>query len=473
MFNNLSDNLLSILDKIKGKGHITDEDLDKAMREVRIALLEADVSLSVAKEFIESIRTKARGQEVIKSVMPGQMIIKIVHDELVNVLGGTQNNDDAFNFKSKKKPHVIMMVGLQGSGKTTTAGKLALHIRQKYKKNPLLVSVDTYRPGAQLQLQTLANQINVDIVPIVEKQDPIKITKRAVDEAKKKDYDVLIIDTAGRLQTDEALMEELREIKKISNPSDIFIVSDAMIGQEAAKVAKEFSEQVGDLSGIILTRTEGDARGGAALSMKSVTDCNIKFVGTGESLNALERFDPERAASMILGMGDIVSLVEKTSEHISEKEAEKIARKMEKGNFNMDDLLKQLRSIKKMGSLSSLFSMIPGINKFKGMIPSDIANDKIMVTYEAIINSMTKKERNDPQCLNASRRIRIAKGSGTSVQEINKLVKQFMVMRDMMKKMLRGGNLDKLMNEGGNINTDMIQKDINNNKKFHHLFRKR
>ncbi len=455
MFSNLSNNLIGIINKLKGRGHLSEEDIDKAMREVRIALLEADVALPVVKEFIEKVKYKAKGTEVLKSIMPGQMVVKIVHDELINILGGNSellaNNEldrlenDSTKFElnlSVPSPAVIMLVGLQGSGKTTTAAKLALRLKQKKKKKVLLVSTDIYRPAAQLQLESIAKQISIESLTIIPEQNPIEICHRGLEEAKLKQYDVIIIDTAGRLHTDQELMKELLDIKSLTKPTEILLVSDAMIGQEAVTIAKEFNQHL-DITGVILTRVDGDARGGAALSMSVATGCLIKFIGVGEKPNEIEQFQPERAASRILGMGDIISLVERAAETINIEEAEKIANKLKKGHFDMNDLLQQMQSLRKMGSISSVLAMIPGISKFKDMLDTDMLNDKVISHQEAIIKSMTLKERKNPSIMNGSRRQRIAKGSGTKIEDVNKLIKQFNNMGDMIKKLNKPGKREK------------------------------
>jgi signal recognition particle subunit SRP54 len=430
MFDNLSKGLNAIFSKIKGKAVISEGDLESALREIRIALLEADVALPVIKQFIAEIKDKALGAEVMKSIKPGQMIVKIIHDEIVKILGGV---DEKPKLELKGEMPVIMMVGLQGSGKTTSAAKLALFLRKRYGRKPFLMSTDIYRPAAQLQLVSLAKQIDAPHLDIISDEKPLAIVKRGLEKAREQKSDVIIIDTAGRLQTDDELMKELEEIKKLSNPTEVIFVSDAMLGQEAVNIAQTFSEKIG-ITGIILTRIDGDSRGGAALSMKYVTNQPIKFVGVGEKVNEFEEFHAERAASRILGMGDIVSLVERASDVIEMEEVESMKKKMETGKIDMNDILKQLQNIKKIGSVSSIIGMIPGLGKIKDKL-NDAMNDKVLKRQEAIIQSMTNKERANPIIINASRKKRIAKGSGTAVSDVNVLLKKFFDMQMMFKKM--------------------------------------
>jgi len=443
MFENLSSKLVSIFDKLKSRGLLSEEDVNNALREIRIALLEADVALPVVKEFILRVKEKAIGQELMKSISPGHLIVKIVQDELIEILSGDSN----ITFSAP--PSVIMMVGLQGSGKTTSAAKLALKLKQENKKKVLLTSVDIYRPGAQKQLLVNASQVAIDMVDIVENQKPIEITKRSLQEAKNGGYDVLIIDTAGRLHIDEELMDELKQIKALTNPAEILLVADAMTGQDAVNIAQNFNEAL-TLTGIILTRVDGDARGGAALSMRYITNCPIKFLGVGEKLNEFEKFDASRVASRILDKGDIISLVEKASAAIETEEAEKLAKKLQKGTFDLNDLLKQLRTIKKMGGIGSLVTMIPGFNKFKDQIGNMKDHEKLIKRQEAVILSMTDKERRNPKLIDASRKKRIAAGSGTQVQDVNTLLKRFADMEKMMKqfKKMEGnkGMMSKMKN---------------------------
>ena len=435
MFNRLSDSLTSTFARLKGKGIITETDLNDALREVRVALLEADVALPVAKDLIAKIKEKALGEEIIRSVSPAQMVIKIVQDELTAIL---KSENQALNLNATP-PVVILMCGIQGSGKTTSSGKLAARLKNKQNKKILLASVDVARPAAQEQLATLGKQASVDTLPIIAGQQPLDITKRAMTEARLGGYDILIIDTAGRLHTDAQLMEELRGIKALSNPTEILLVADSLTGQDAVNLAQEFNNAVG-ITGLILTRVDGDGRGGAALSMRAITGQPIKFIGVGEKLDQLEEFHAERIASRILGMGDVVSLVEKALETVDQEQAEKMAKKLKKGQFDFNDLADQIGQMKKMGGMSSMLNLLPGMGAIKQKIADANVDEKIFDRQLAIIRSMTKKERTDPKCLNASRKRRIAAGSGTQVPEINKLVKMQMEMQNMMKKF---GGMDK------------------------------
>jgi len=430
MFSSLSDNLNKIFDKLRGRGFLTEDDVNTAMREIRIALLEADVALPVVKEFIEKVKVKAIGSEVLKSITPSQLIVKIVSDELNKISSQTTKKNI---FSSTKPPAIIMLVGLQGSGKTTTAAKLALMLRQKQKKEVLLASLDVYRPAAQEQLEILGKQIAINTLPIVAKEDPVTITKRALKEAELGAVDVLILDTAGRLHTDDDLIKELQNIKEASNPIEVILVADSLTGQDAVNISKYFHEKIG-LTGVILTRVDGDARGGAALSIKHITGCPIKFIGVGEKPAEFEVFHPERIASRILGMGDVVSLVEKASEAISKADVEKITNKMQRGKFDFEDLLDQLRNLKKMGGVGKLMNLIPGVSKIKNQLSTAGFDEKMISRQEAIILSMTLKERRNPNLLNASRKKRIANGSGSKVEDINRLLKQYLTMCKMMKK---------------------------------------
>ncbi|CAG7591037.1 MAG: signal recognition particle protein [Candidatus Midichloria sp.] len=430
MFDYLSKNLGKVFEALKKKGVLTESDINTALREIRIALIEADVALPAIKHLIEQIKVKALGTEVLSSITPGQMIIKIVHDELVSMLQ-SDKTDLKLNYTT---PIVFVMVGLQGAGKTTTTAKLALHLRQKYKKKVLLASTDTRRPAAQKQLEVLGKQINIETLPIVEKDTALQITNKALSAAKSGNYDVLIVDTAGRLSIDEELMLELNAICKIAGPQEILLVADCMIGQDSVNVAKAFNEQV-SLSGIILTKTEGDARGGAALSMKFITGCPIKLIGVGEKVNDLEEFKAESIASRILNMGDIVSLVEKMKDIVDAKESEKLAKKLQKGKFDMNDLLAQLKTMKKLGGVGSLIGMIPGFGKLKASAEQIKQGEEMFKRQEAIIFSMTDFERRNPKLINPSRKNRIARGSGTSIQEVNRLLKQYLDMNNMIKKM--------------------------------------
>ena len=434
MFESLTDKLSQAFAKITSRGVLTEQDIDSAMREIRIALLEADVSLPVIKDFIAKVKEQALGEKVVKSIKPGQMVVKIVHDELIKLLG---DEDNALNFNAAA-PVCFLMLGLQGSGKTTTTAKIA----NKLKKNKriLLASLDVYRPAAREQLAQLGKQIGVDVLPIIEKEKPLEITKRALSEAKKGVYDLLILDTAGRLQIDEELMKEALEVKKLANPLETLLVADALIGQEACNVAKEFNEKIG-VTGLILTRIDGSSRGGAALSMKMVANAPIKFLGTGEKIDEIEEFHADRIAGRILGQGDVVSLVEKTIETIDKAEAEKMASKMMKGSFDMNDMLAQMQQIKKLGSIGSIVGMIPGLAKFKSQIEDSGVGDSLMKKQEAIILSMTKEERAHPDIIKASRKRRIALGSGVNVHDVNVLLKSYEQMSTMMKKMGSFGSM--------------------------------
>jgi signal recognition particle subunit SRP54 len=434
VFSSLGNSLNKIFSKLTGRGYLSEEDIASAMREIKLALLSADVALPVVKQLIASIHEKAKGVQVIKSISPGQMVVKIVNDELAKLLS---HDDQKLNLNAPS-PAVIMMVGLQGAGKTTTAAKLALYLRQKHNKKVLLASLDVYRPAAQQQLASLGKQIAVDVLDIVATEKPNAITTRALKQANLGGYDLLILDTAGRLHTDETMMEELQEIKKISKPAEVILVADSLTGQDAVNIGRDFNEKIG-ITGIILTRVDGDARGGAALSMRVVTGKPIKFMGIGEKANELEEFHPERIASRILGMGDIVSLVEKAGEVIDKKEAEAIGKRLQKGVFDMNDLLSQLRNLKKLGGIGSVISMIPGLGKLKDKISAAQIDDKTFRHQEALILSMTMQERRDPKIINHARKQRIARGSGLTVQDVNRLLKQFLNMSKMVKQF---GNMD-------------------------------
>ncbi len=429
MFESISDRLNSVFKKLRGHGRLTEENIQEALREVRLALLEADVNFKVVKSFIASISARAVGREVTDSLSPSQHIIKIVHEELINLLGGTTEFLDL----SGRQPAVIMMVGLQGSGKTTTSGKLARLLQSK-KRRPYLVPADIYRPAAIEQLQVLGEKINVPVHPSTSDQDPVTICRNGYAAAQANNYDTLIIDTAGRLHVDTELMDELGRIKSALQPAEILFVADAMTGQDAVTVADKFNADLA-ISGVVLTKMEGDARGGAALSIKKVTQRPIKFVGVGEGLDALEVFHPDRVASRILGMGDVLTLIEKAEEVVDKKKAEKLAKKISRDAFTLEDFRDQIQQIKKMGNLEQIMGMIPGINKFKQMKDMPKPDDKELNRVEAIINSMTPEERRKYMILNASRRQRIAKGSGTSVQDVNKVIKSYTEMLKMMKKM--------------------------------------
>lgn len=429
MFQSLSDSLNNVFGRLRGKGYLSEDDINTALREVRVALLEADVSLSVIKELMDQIKAKAIGEEVIKSVSPVNMVIKIVQDHLTQMLG-SQAEELQLNVPA---PAVIMMVGLQGSGKTTSAGKLANRLKTKQGKKVLLASLDIYRPAAQEQLAVLANQIGVDCLPIEQPNLPIDITKRALMQGRQGGYDIIILDTAGRLHIDLALMEELQQVKALASPVEILLVADALTGQDAVNIAREFNEKVA-VTGIVLTRIDGDGRGGAALSMSHVAKCPIKFMGVGEKISEFEPFHPERIAKRILGMGDIVSLVEKAAEMVNEEEALKLEKKMKKGNFDLNDLAGQLKMMRKMGGVGSLLGMLPGIGKIKEQMGDSGVNDKMLKQLESIIYSMTPQERRFPKVINGSRKKRIAKGAGVDVPEVNRLLKQYKQMSMVVKK---------------------------------------
>ena len=438
MFDSLSDKLVSAFDKIRGKGSLSENDIANAMKEVRLALIDADVALDVVKKFIDDITLEAKGQKITKSIKPDQMVFKIVQDKLTDLLGG-KNAENTIKLSSP--PSSIMLVGLQGSGKTTSAAKMGLMLKGSGKK-VLLASLDVQRPAAMEQLQILGDQTNIDVLPIEKNQGPVEITKRSHQLAKLSGYDVVILDTAGRTSVDDELMDELSEVYKTSNPSEVFLVADAMTGQEAANVARSFKEK-SNVTSIILTRVDGDARGGAALSMSNITNCPIKFMGTGEKLEAFETFKADRIASRILGMGDVVSLVEKAQSEVKEEEAKDLAKKISKGTFDFNDFRKQLNQMKKMGGMQGILSLLPGAQKIKKQMAVGGLDDKILVRMDSMISSMTSKERVNPKLLNGSRKRRIAEGSGNSVQDLNRLLKQFKQMTLMMKKMgKKGGNMD-------------------------------
>ncbi|NOX81528.1 MAG: signal recognition particle protein [Alphaproteobacteria bacterium] len=436
MFDTLSDRLGVIFDGLRGRGALEEKDVVAALREVRVALLEADVALPVAKDFIAKVKERAIGSEVLRSVTPGQQVVKIVHDALADMLGGDQ--DASLSFQTTP-PAAIMMVGLQGSGKTTSTAKIALRLTKRDKKRVLMASLDTNRPAAQEQLEILGRQAEVKTLPIIAGQTPRDIASRAMEAGRLGGFDVVMLDTAGRLSIDEQLMAEIADINRATNPIEILLVVDALTGQDAVQTAEKFKARV-PVTGIVMTRIDGDARGGAALSMRAVTGAPIKFIGVGEKLDELDTFEPGRMAGRILGMGDIVSLVEKASEQIDADKAKKAAKKMAKGEFDMNDLADQFRQMRKMGGMGAILGLMPGMGKMKKMVDqAGGLDDKEIIHQEAIISSMTKAERKTPKLLNASRKKRIAKGSGTSVQEINKLVKAHRQMADMMKKMGRGG----------------------------------
>ncbi|GIK97442.1 MAG: signal recognition particle protein [Alphaproteobacteria bacterium] len=434
MFESLSQRLGDVFDRLTRRGALTEADVDAALREVRIALLEADVALPVVKDFVAAVKEKAVGETVLKSVTPGQMVIKIVHDHLVETLGKAA---EGLNLRATP-PVPILMVGLQGSGKTTTTAKIARRLKERERKKVLMASLDTRRPAAQEQLAVLGVQADVATLPIVPGEPPVAIAKRAILAGRLEGYDVVMLDTAGRLHIDDELMAEVAAVRDATGPAETLLVADAMTGQDAVNVAKSFNERVG-VTGIVLTRVDGDARGGAALSMRAVTGRPIKLIGVGEKLDALEDFHPDRIAGRILGMGDVVSLVEKAAETIEQEEAEKLARKMQKGEFDLDDLAKQLDQIGKMGSLGDILGMIPGINKMQKQLAAARVDDRMIRRQRAIISSMTKAERRKPELIKASRKQRIAAGSGTTVQEVNKLLKSHQEMARMMKQMNKLG----------------------------------
>ncbi|MEE2946592.1 MAG: signal recognition particle protein [Pseudomonadota bacterium] len=445
MFENLSERLSGVFDRLTKQGALSDEDVKTALREVRVALLEADVSLPVARDFVKAVQEKATGQAVTKSVTPGQQVVKIVHDELQHVLAG--DDDNPGELKIDNAPAPILMVGLQGSGKTTSTGKLAKRLKEKNGKRVLMASLDIYRPAAMQQLEILGTQIGVDTLPIVAGESAVQIAKRAKQQATLGGYDVYMLDTAGRLQIDETLMQEVEDVRDVVNPRETLLVVDGLTGQVAVEVAEEFDGKIG-ISGVVLTRMDGDGRGGAALSMRAVTGKPIKFVGLGEKMDALETFEPERIAGRILGMGDIVALVEKAQETIEAEQAEKMMKRFQKGRFNMNDLKMQLEQMIKMGGMEGVMGMMPGMAKMKNQVKDAGMDDKILKQQIALIQSMTKIERANPQVLQASRKKRIAKGAGLEVSDLNKLLKMQRQMADMMKKMGKmgkGGMLKQAM----------------------------
>jgi signal recognition particle subunit SRP54 len=444
VFETLSERLGDVFDRLKRRGALSEEGVAAALRDVRVALLEADVALPVVRDFIASVQERAVGQEVVKSVTPGQMVVKIVHDQLVEMLGSAAVEIDL----NAPAPVAILVVGLQGSGKTTTTAKIGHHLADRQKKRVLMASLDVRRPAAQEQLRVLGDQVLVPTLDIRTGEMPVMIARRAMDQARREGYDVVLLDTAGRLAIDDALMAEATAIRDAVKPHETLLVADAMTGQDAVNTAQAFHEKVG-LSGIVLTRMDGDARGGAALSMRAVTGQPIKLIGTGEKMDALEPFHPERVAGRILDMGDVVTLVERANELVEDEKAEKTARKIQKGEFDMEDLLDQLRQLKKMGGLGGVMSMLPGVGKIKKQMAEHNLDDSLIKRQEAIILSMTLLERQRPAMIKASRKKRIAAGSGTSVQEINKLLKQFQQMHTMMKKMKKMGGKLPPMGGGG------------------------
>ncbi|HEY5720891.1 MAG TPA: signal recognition particle protein [Allosphingosinicella sp.] len=439
MFESLSDRLSGVFDRLRGRGALNEADVRGAMREVRIALLEADVALPVVRQFVDQVTEQAVGQQVLRSVTPGQQVVKIVHDALVEMLGAEASGLEL----EVTPPAIILMVGLQGSGKTTTTAKIAKRLSEKERKKVMMASLDVARPAAQEQLAVLGKQAGVATLPIVPGQQPVEIARRALQAAKLQGFDVLMLDTAGRLHVDQALMDEMKAVAEVSSPAETLLVVDALTGQDAVNVASSFAGQV-ELTGVILTRLDGDARGGAALSMRAVTGKPIKFAGMGEGIDALEPFHPSRVAGRILGMGDVVSLVERASETIKVEEAEALARKMAKGQFDLNDLRGQLAQMQRMGGLSGMAAMLPGMKKAQQAMAASNLDNKILVHMDAMIGSMTPKERSRPELMNAKRKIRVAKGSGTTVQDVNKLLKMHQEMAGAMKKLRKMGGFGKL-----------------------------
>ena len=440
MFESLTDKLTAVFNKITSRGVLTEDDINSTMREIRIALLEADVSLPVVKDFIAHVKEQALGEKVVRSIQPGQMVVKIVHDELLKLLS---SDNEQLNLQAVP-PVSILMVGLQGSGKTTTSAKIAKRLATKNKKKVLLASLDIYRPAAQEQLTQLASQIGGYALPIIAGEKPLAITRRALEYAKKGGFDVVIFDSAGRLHIDEVLMQEVAEVKKIANPTEVLLVADALMGQDACATAKAFNEQVG-ITGLVLTRIDGSSRAGAALSMKMVSGVPIKFLGTGEKLDDIEEFHADRLAGRILGQGDVVSLVERAIENVNQDEAQKLAEQMLKGKFDLNDMLSQLKQVQKLGSIGGIIGMIPGLSKFKSQIEAAGVGDNLIKKQEAIILSMTKAERRQPDIIKASRKKRIAAGSGVEVHEVNKLLKSYEQMSTMMKKIGRNGGMKSML----------------------------
>lgn len=434
MFEGLSDKLGGVFDKLTRRGALKATDISDAMREVRVALLEADVALPVVKDFIAKVKEAALGEEVLRSVTPGQQVVKIVHDHLVEMLGADPEPLRVHG----NPPNVVLMVGLQGSGKTTTTAKIAARLTRLEKKKVLMASLDVYRPAAQQQLQQLGDQNGLAVLPIVFGEQPVAIAKRALKTGRTEGYDVVMLDTAGRLHIDQELMNEVQQVRDVTEPGETLLVTDAMTGQDSVTIAKEFHDKVG-ISGIVLTRIDGDARGGAALSMKAVTDTPIKFLGVGEKIDELDAFDARRVAGSILGQGDVVGLVERAAQVIDQEKAEKTAKKMLKGQFTLEDMADQIGQMRKMGDLKGLMGMLPGVGKLKKQMANADIDDKKIARQEAIIRSMTPKERHNPKVINGSRRKRIAAGSGTTVPEVNRLLKQFQMMSKMMKKMGKMG----------------------------------
>ncbi len=455
MFDNLTGKLGDIFERLKKRGALSVADVDAALREVRLALLEADVALPVVKDFIAAVRDRAIGEEVVRSITPGQMVIKIVHDHLVEVLGGGQD-DGGLPFAQGSgldlagaAPVAVLMVGLQGSGKTTTSAKIARRIKNREKKKVLMASLDIYRPAAQQQLAILGEQVEVPTLPVIIGEQPLAIANRAMETGRREGYDVVILDTAGRMHLDQELMDEVAQVSAATSPIETLLVADAMTGQDAVTIAREFNEKTG-ITGIVLTRVDGDARGGAALSMRAVTGVPIKLMGVGEKVDALEAFQAQRIAGAILGQGDVVGLVEKAAEVIDKEDAEKLANKMMKGEFTLEDMAAQIGQIRKMGDIGGLLGMLPGAAKIKKQMAGSNIDDKMLGRQQAIISSMTVDERQKPRLLNGSRRRRIATGSGTTVQDVNRLIKQHKQMSQMMKKMGKMGKRG-LIGMGGGI----------------------
>ncbi|EAC5221876.1 signal recognition particle protein [Listeria monocytogenes] len=444
-FEGLAGRLQETMNKIRGKGKVNEADVKEMMREVRLALLEADVNFKVVKQFIKTVSERAVGADVMKSLTPGQQVIKIVQEELTSLMGGEESKIGT----ADRPPTVIMMVGLQGAGKTTTSGKLANLLRKKYNRKPLLVAADIYRPAAIKQLETLGKQLDMPVFSLGDQVSPVEIAKQAIAKAKEEHLDYVIIDTAGRLHIDETLMDELKQVKEIAAPTEILLVVDSMTGQDAVNVAQSFNEQL-EITGVVLTKLDGDTRGGAALSIRSVTGKPIKFIATGEKMEALETFHPDRMASRILGMGDVLSLIEKAQTDVDAEKMKAMEQKMKDNSMTLDDFLDQLQQVKQMGPLDELLKMMPGANKMKGLDNMNV-DDKQLGHIEAIIKSMTKNEKDNPDIINASRRKRIARGSGRPVQEINRLLKQFAEMKKMMKQMTGGGKGKKGKNPFGNF----------------------
>ncbi|EAF9170510.1 signal recognition particle protein [Listeria monocytogenes] len=444
-FEGLAGRLQETMNKIRGKGKVNEADVKEMMREVRLALLEADVNFKVVKQFIKTVSERAVGADVMKSLTPGQQVIKIVQEELTSLMGGEESKIGT----ADRPPTVIMMVGLQGAGKTTTSGKLANLLRKKYNRKPLLVAADIYRPAAIKQLETLGKQLDMPVFSLGDQVSPVEIAKQAIAKAKEEHLDYVIIDTAGRLHIDETLMDELKQVKEIATPTEILLVVDSMTGQDAVNVAQSFNEQL-EITGVVLTKLDGDTRGGAALSIRSVTGKPIKFIATGEKMEALETFHPDRMASRILGMGDVLSLIEKAQTDVDTEKMKAMEQKMKDNSMTLDDFLEQLQQVKQMGPLDELLKMMPAANKMKGLDNMNV-DDKQLGHIEAIIKSMTKNEKDNPDIINASRRKRIARGSGRPVQEINRLLKQFGEMKKMMKQMTGGGKGKKGKNPFGNF----------------------